>query len=146
MPKATVTIDLPDGWELADTKMRKAKPGEYRWLPAVGKPYRLESASEGECFIVRRIADQYVNVRLRREAAAHFATLGKFDNPESYHDHLVNACKEAVRERCPGYYHANPELTGHCKRGFDYDYYAHKDGTEDFPCTRDPGHAGEHGV
>ena len=124
MPKATVTIDLPDGWELADTKMRKAKPGEYRWLPAVGKPYRLERASEGECFIVRRIATEYVNVKLRREDAKHFAT-DRDDEISAVR--LAAACREALSERC-----------GYMLIRFGPN--------NSIPCTRDTGHAGEHGV
>ena len=154
MPKATVTIDLPDGWELADTKMRKAKPGEYRWLPTVGKPYRLESASEGECFIVRRIAEQYVNVKLPRAYAEgrakhcglHRTFIQTCDTAQFQDCRVRIAYAEALSERCPGYYHANRELAGTCDRGFDYHEYAHKDGTEDFPCNLPAGHAGEHGV
>lgn len=136
MPKATVTIDLPDGWELADTKMRKAKPGEYRWLPAVGKPYRLESASEGECFILRRIADQYVNVKLRREDAE---TASQW--PHGHNDlnsRVVDACREALREQnepCPFWRHER-DRSKWCNPPHDFDWR----------CTLPAGHAGEHGV
>ena len=133
--KATVTIDLPDGWELADTKMRKAKPGEYRWLPAVGKPYRLESASEGECFIVRRIAEQYVNVKLRRGDAEELARTN-WNGPVT--TRMSAACREALRERnepCPFWRHKR-DNSRWCNPPHDFDWR----------CTRDRGHAGEHGV
>ena len=133
--KATVTIDLPDGWELADTKMRKAKPGEYRWLPAVGKPYRLESASEGECFIVRRIAEQYVNVRLRREDAAHFAGLDTYDHQFLPTYQLILACAESLSERCETM--VCGDEWGACR------YTSH---TTRRLCGLPTGHAGEHGV
>ena len=135
MPKATVTIDLPDGWELADTKMRKAKPGEYRWLPAVGKPYRLESASEGECFIVRRIATEYVNVKLRREDAKHFAT-DRDDEISAVR--LAAACREALSERCGvKWCGLSMEPDRKCNGLADHNPK---------PCTLPAGHAGPHGV
>ena len=144
--KATVTIDLPDGWELADTKMRKAKPGEYRWLPAVGKPYRLESASEGECFIVRRIADQYVNVKLRRDDAERRAVWCVAHGDQFLHCTVdekaecreSNACREALRERCepcPFWRHER-DRSRWCNPPHDFDWR----------CALPAGHAGEHGV
>ena len=136
MPKATVTIDLPDGWELADTKMRKAKPGEYRWLPTVGKPYRLESASEGECFIVRRIADQYVNVRLRREDAEIVASTWKDITGHNAIYRIAAACREALRERCDRMVCPLSPRNGICACTTRHELTQ---------CTREPGHAGEHG-
>ena len=146
MPKATVTIDLPDGWELADTKMRKAKPGEYRWLPAVGKPYRLESASEGECFILRRIADQYVNVKLPRAYAEGRAkhcglhrTLIQTCDTAQFQDCRVRiAYAEALRERCGvKWCGLSIEPDRKCNGLADHNPK---------PCTLPAGHAGEHGV
>ena len=130
--KATVTIDLPDGWELADTKMRKAKPGEYRWLPAVGKPYRLESASEGECFIVRRIATEYVNVKLRREDAAEAVRDWSVDVSGVLVERIAYACREALSERCG---------TAVCHNQFE-SCNTHNHAI----CTLPAGHAGSHGV
>ena len=103
--------------------MSEQTQDEWGWWPGIREPVQFSFASSRSWLIVRRIAEQYVNVRLRREAAAHFTTLGKFNNPHGYHDHLVDACREALRERCGYMLFGNP-----------------------IPCTRDRGHAGEHGV
>ena len=154
MPKATVTIDLPDGWELADTRMRPAKSGEWKWDPSMDEPVQSSGTTIAPWFIVRRIAGQYVNVKLPHdhvEARAGHCTLHReyieHCDTGKFQDCRVRiAYAEALSERCPGYYHANRELAGTCDRGFDYHEYAHKDGTEDFPCTLPAGHAGSHGV
>ena len=142
--KTQVTIDLPDGWELADSRLRTPKKGEWLIVPGESSPRQaLFDWYNTPTFIVRRIADQYVNVRLRRDDAEAYAAM---QWPDKINSRLTDACREALRERCPGYYHANRELAGTCDRGFDYHEYAHKDGTEDFKCTLPDGHAGSHGV
>ena len=129
MPKATVTIDMPDGWELAENEPRGPHAGEWYWMIGWAAPRQATtSLMISGSFIVRRVADQYVNVRLRREAAAHFTTLGKFNNPHGYHDHLVDACREALRERCGQPFWERPSYSTVLN------------------CTRDRAHAGEHGV
>ena len=143
MPKATVTIDLPDGWELAEPEVRCPMKGET-FLDNDGRVQTASINYEKVKFpIVRRIADQYVNVRLRRDDAEAYAAM---QWPDKINSRLTAACREALRERCPGYYHKGEAAGVGCQRGFDYQEYCHQDGTTDFPCTLPAGHAGSHGV
>ena len=96
MPKATVTIDLPDGWELAENTPRPIKKGEWGWWPNSGEPCQFTFDSTYSWLIVRRIAEQYVNVRLRRTTATHFSELTPFDRPGGSHNELIDACREAL--------------------------------------------------
>ena len=124
MPKATVTIDLPDGWELAEPEPRTPNVGDWYWLIGWRTPQQavVPFAASGS-FIVRRIAEQYVNVRLRRTTATHFSEFTPFARPGGTHNELIDACREALRERC-----------------------GWATGIPHFECLMPAGHAGEHGV
>ena len=133
MPKATVTIDLPDGWELADTEMRPAKRGEWKWDPSMREPIECSGNTIAPWIIVRRIAEQYVNVRLRREDAKWVAETWpeKFRNNYSGASlwEVAAACREALSERCGATY----------RKYFDREL-------DLSDCLLPAGHAGEHGV
>ena len=129
MPKATVTIDMPDGWELAEPEMRPPKKGEWFMYPGPGDSEVFHASIDYPItgIIVRRIAEQYVNVRLRREdAEAMINVVRRAWEPEPT-DAVIDACREALSERC-----------GYMLIRFGPN--------NSIPCTRDTGHAGEHGV
>ena len=144
--KTQVTIDLPDGWELADSRLRTPKKGEWLIVPGESSPRQaLFDWYNTPTFIVRRIATEYVNVKLRRTTATHFSELTPFDRPGGSHNELIDACREALRERC-GIWACGGRLCSDQS----------PDGEVSSPhdpglgirvrCTRDPGHAGKHGV
>ena len=135
MPKATVTINLPDGWELADTKMRPPKIGEWFIGPA-GSVMQAGVNYTTPFVIVRRIADQYVNVRLRREVAQ--SVVERFVADSSTVGQVTAACAEALREQnepCPFWRHEH-DRSRWCNPPHDFDWR----------CALPAGHAGEHGV
>ena len=137
MPKATVTIDLPDGWELAESKMRSPNVGEFIWSPGCSPiPAKSRHCLNGfEYFIVRRIAEQYVNVRLRREdAEAMVNVVRRAWEPEPT-DAVIDACREALRERCGA-------KVCNCSPVASMRVMCSSSDT----CTLARGHAGEHGV
>ena len=106
MPKATVTIDLPEGWELAESKMRSPNVGEFIWSPGCSPiPAKSRHCLNGfEYFIVRRIATEYVNVKLRREDAEWVKTQCeplRGELPATQRPvRVIEAITEALRERC----------------------------------------------
>ena len=67
MSEVSVLIDLPDGWELADKKMRPAKKGEWIRHVESGQAYQVQIDTRNAQVIVRPKQPEYVNVRLRRE-------------------------------------------------------------------------------
>ena len=133
--KATAMIDLPDGWELADTEIRPPRKGE--WF--IGANNSVCSASVDHMtpmVIVRRIAEQYVNVRLRRKDAVWleqtWPEASRGDDSIASLWEVAAACREALSERC-GAKFDNPSWVAN--------------GWRDQPsCTLPAGHAGPHGV
>ena len=132
MPKATVTIDLPEGWELSEPEMRPGKRDEWGWWPGTREPVQFSFNSTCSWLIVRRIADQYVNVRLRREDAEFVAIAWKDSTAYNAIYRLGLACREALRERCGvgiAQWDSKLHAWGHTAQ-----------------CTLPAGHAGPHGV
>ena len=143
MPKATVTIDLPDGWELAANEMRPAKRGEWKWDPSMTEPIECIGNTIAPWIIVRRIATEYVNVKLRREDAKHFAGLETYDTQYPPIHRLILACKESLRDRCGFNKYPRCERlnsAAHADLCTEPHHYEAND------CTLPAGHAGEHGV
>ena len=141
MPKATVTIDLPDGWELAENEPREPQMGDWYWLigwaaPKQATRHLLLSGS----FIVRRIATEYINVKLRREDVKellHYSFSGRMIKT------MREACSEALSERCGAMLYRNPVSGG----GYiNWDGGLNNPLTDQQPCTLLAGHASEHGV
>ena len=135
MPKATVTIDLPDGWELAENTPRPIKKGEWGWWPDTGEPCQFTFDSTRSWLIVRRIAEQYVNVRLRRDDAKAMVKIVRRDFEPLPTDAVIDACREALRERCGA-------KVCNCSPVASMRVMCSSSDT----CTLARGHAGEHGV
>ena len=69
MPKVPVLVDLPDGWELAETEVRSGKQGEYA-LTRLGEAAALDADSGlYKHIILRRKLSPTVRVELPREDA-----------------------------------------------------------------------------
>jgi hypothetical protein len=73
MTTVLVTVNIPDGYELADTKMRPAQKGEF-FIGAFGTLGKWDppGASDRHYVILRPIQSEYVDVRVRRVIAEAF--------------------------------------------------------------------------
>lgn len=94
---AMVSVEIPEGYELADTKMRPAKKGE--WL--INKDGRTElwnglSVNNWNYVILRPIAPAYVTVKVRRVIAS---TFGAGNRLEEVREEVAAAMREALEAK-----------------------------------------------
>ena len=105
--KAQLTINLPDGWELAEPELRPARKGEFYVNVNANGP-RVEGAwtqdvpTMGHYAILRRSRSEYVNVRMLRTDAEWRANSKRHAGhpydlmPDGLPDRLTTALVEAL--------------------------------------------------
>ena len=131
--KATVTIDLP------------VPPKGMEWYqePIANLAHPVTPGDiHTEQWTLRRIATEYVNVRLRRGVAEHFQDCfthgGHCGGGELDSCQLADACREALSERNEPYpfWRHERDHSKWCNPPHDFDWR----------CTLPAAHAGPHGV
>jgi hypothetical protein len=97
--KAQLTIELPDGWELAEPEVRCAHKGEsyWDWHSHGVETWSLGDPTVGRYPILRRTRSEYVNVKMLR-TDAEWAGVNSHDAfaPPAWLGRMRDACREAL--------------------------------------------------